>query len=107
MIAGLSVDHTRREAVISVVDNGPGIAPDFLPKIFDRFTRADKARSARMVRPVWGWLSCRLLCRRMVAQFRCRVSPDTPSLRCDCRWNPLNRRVRRGRDGKSRRTIAM
>ena len=45
MIAGLSVDHTRREAVISVVDNGPGIAPDFLPKIFDRFTRADKARS--------------------------------------------------------------
>lgn len=45
VIAGLSVDHTRREAVISVVDNGPGIAPDFLPKIFDRFTRADKARS--------------------------------------------------------------
>ena len=43
--AGLSVDAARREAVVTVTDNGPGIAPDFLPKIFDRFTRADKARS--------------------------------------------------------------
>jgi len=43
--AGLSVDAARREAVVTVADNGPGIAPDFLPKIFDRFTRADKARS--------------------------------------------------------------
>lgn len=45
VIAGLSVDHAHREAVVSVVDNGPGIDPEFLPKIFDRFTRADKARS--------------------------------------------------------------
>ena len=43
--AGLSVDAARREAVVTVTDNGPGIAPEFLPKIFDRFTRADKARS--------------------------------------------------------------
>ena len=45
VIAGLSVDCAHREAVVSVVDNGPGIDPEFLPKIFDRFTRADKARS--------------------------------------------------------------
>jgi len=45
VIAGLSVDRAHREAVVSVVDNGPGIDPEFLPKIFDRFTRADKARS--------------------------------------------------------------
>ena len=32
--AGLSVDAARREAVVTVADNGPGIAPDFLPKIF-------------------------------------------------------------------------
>ena len=43
--AGLAVDAAHREAVVTVTDNGPGITPDFLPKIFDRFTRADKARS--------------------------------------------------------------
>ena len=53
--AGLSVDAARREAVVTVTDNGPGIAPEFLPKIFDRFTRADKARSGSDGPPAWAW----------------------------------------------------
>ena len=43
--ASLSISASGREAIMSVSDNGPGIDPEFKSKIFDRFTRADAARS--------------------------------------------------------------
>jgi len=39
----LRVDGDR--AALRVTDDGPGIAPDLLPEVFDRFTRGDTSRS--------------------------------------------------------------
>jgi len=36
---------TDRSAIIQVRDTGIGIAPEDLPRVFDRFWRADKVRS--------------------------------------------------------------
>jgi C4-dicarboxylate-specific signal transduction histidine kinase len=33
----ITVDRNQRSALITVADNGPGIAPDVLPKIFEPF----------------------------------------------------------------------
>jgi two-component system sensor histidine kinase BaeS len=42
MIAGHA---DASDVTISVADTGPGISPDDLPHVFERFWRADKVRS--------------------------------------------------------------
>lgn len=43
----ITVDSSPRgEVVIEVVDQGPGISPELLPHVFDRFVRGDSARTA-------------------------------------------------------------
>ncbi|MGH8007385.1 MAG: sensor histidine kinase, partial [Candidatus Binatia bacterium] len=40
----ISSAHRRKEVVVAVVDNGPGIAPEDLPFIFEKYRRAAAAR---------------------------------------------------------------
>lgn len=41
----ISVRRSGREALLTVADEGPGVPPEAIPHIFDRFFRVDAARS--------------------------------------------------------------
>jgi two-component system, OmpR family, sensor kinase len=45
VVTALARSKDTHSAVLTVTDNGPGIAPDLLPDVFERFARGDSSRS--------------------------------------------------------------
>ena len=75
------------QACLMVVDDGPGIAPNVLPRIFERFTRADASRRHSEAKSTGLGLS---IVQAVVASFGGQVEVDShPGRTCFTIWLPL------------------
>lgn len=76
----LSVDAPKEahEAIVTVSDNGCGVAPDHLERVFDRFFQAEAARDRGDIKRGGGLgLS---ICRSIVERHGGRISLESPGL---------------------------
>ena len=77
-------------AEISVVDNGPGIAPEFLPHIFERFRQADSSSTGPMGDWDWDWRCMRHLVELHGGQVEAHNRMDGPGARFGLRLRTMS-----------------
>ncbi len=70
----VTVEAQRSEVVVRVTDSGPGIAPEDLPHVFERFYRADQARGAG--EPLTGSGIGLTIARELLAANQGRISVE-------------------------------
>ena len=78
-VAVLSSAGPDGSARVEVTDNGPGIAPEHLPRIFERFYRVDKARSRELGGTGLGLSIVRHLAESMGASVSVQSEPGRGS----------------------------
>jgi heavy metal sensor kinase len=75
VVVHLRVDSARKQALLIVKDSGIGIDKEVLPRIFERFYRADKARTREKERAGYGLgLS---ICRTVIQALHGEITVDS------------------------------
>jgi signal transduction histidine kinase len=74
-------DHTAHAAVLTVADTGIGIAADDVPRVFDRFFRADRSRGrfSETVGTGLGLSICQAVVIAHGGEIRCESKPAVGS----------------------------
>ena len=80
------VERRGSRAVVAVRDTGAGIPPAEQAHVFDRFYRADRARSRGTGGAVWAWPSPERLFSRIMAKSDWRVRAGERLSGSRCRW---------------------
>ena len=75
VVVELRVEKDKKQAVLTVRDTGIGISAEVLPRIFERFYRADKSRTREHERSGYGLgLS---ICQAVVRALRGEISVES------------------------------